>query len=343
MTFYESVSNPGHKIAIRRYAPTPIRTIDPRTYGQIQSTEPVFKLLIAAIHHESDGRKLIPYPRWFDHGGALELRRRASRSWPKMRRRATPPNLIGAKQCGGDRETEGGLTSKDCGVRSPAHGAAQNTGGGQDPTSNWCTTGGSLRQERSRTRAGSTRGLPRLPTGDPSLPYARFNHDGGDSRIPNAHELHPATALCPAHDRRRTPSAVEPHGGSGGPIKRWRKVFGRPGILGGAEVHHGTRRLPAMAGERRRVPRGKRGPGQGLYIRGLNTSPSGSRNDPARSALNFREDASGDLLGFLPTLANTEKRESDQRDSASSELYGAGIRAKIARLLRCCRGRRAAC
>jgi hypothetical protein len=342
MTFYESVSNPGHKIAIRRYAPTPIRTIDPRTYGQIQSTEPVFKLLIAAIHHESDGRKLIPYPRWFDHGGTLELRRRASRSWPKMRRRATPPNLIGAKQCGGDRETEGGLTSKDCGVRSPAHGAAQNTGGGQDPTSNWCTTGGSLRQERSRTRAGSTRGLPRLPTGDPSLPYARFNHDGGDSRIPNAHELHPATALCPAHDRRRTPSAVEPHGGSGGPIKRWRKVFGRPGILGGAEVHHGTRRLPAMAGERRRVPRGKRGPGQGLYIRGLNTSPSGSRNDPARSA-NFREDASGDLLGFLPTLANTEKRESDQRDSASSELYGAGIRAKIARLLRCCRGRRAAC
>ena len=83
--------------------------------------------------------------------------------------------------------------------------------------------------------------------------------------------------------------------------------------------------------------------GQGLYIRGFSTSPSGARNDPARSAVNFREDASGDLLGFLPTLANTEKRESDQRDSASSELYGAGIRAKIAHLLRCCRGRRATC
>ena len=49
--------------------------------------------------------------------------------------------------------------------------------------------------------------------------------------------------------------------------------------------------------------------------------------------------------GFLfpPDAANTEKMESDQRDSASSEFYGEGIRAKIARLLRCCRGRRAAC
>jgi hypothetical protein len=59
--------------------------------------------------------------------------------------------------------------------------------------------------------------------------------------------------------------------------------------------------------------------------------------------VNFKEDASGDLLGFLPTLANTEKMESDQLDSASSEFYGEGIHAKSARLLRCCRGRRAVC
>jgi hypothetical protein len=83
--------------------------------------------------------------------------------------------------------------------------------------------------------------------------------------------------------------------------------------------------------------------GQGLYILGLSTNPSGARNDPARSLVNFREDASGDLLGFLPTLVNTEKMESDQRNSASSEFYDEGIRAKIVRLLRCCRGRRAVC
>jgi hypothetical protein len=83
--------------------------------------------------------------------------------------------------------------------------------------------------------------------------------------------------------------------------------------------------------------------GQGLYIRGLSTSPSRARNNLARSSVNFREDASGDLLGFLPTLANTEKMESDQRDSTSSEFYGERIHTKIARLLRCCRGRRAAC
>jgi hypothetical protein len=67
--------------------------------------------------------------------------------------------------------------AKGCGGLCPR--ASGTHGGGQDPTSNWCTTGGSLRQKRSRTLAGSTRGLPRLPTGDPSLPYAWINHGGG--------------------------------------------------------------------------------------------------------------------------------------------------------------------
>jgi hypothetical protein len=108
------------------------------------------RLLIAAIHHRSDGCKLIPYPRWFDHGSALELRRYARRSWSKLRQMATPPNLTSAKQRGGDRETEGGLTSKDRGVRSPANGVAQNTGPSPSPTRNWVENGGLPRPPTSR-------------------------------------------------------------------------------------------------------------------------------------------------------------------------------------------------
>lgn len=49
-------------------------------------------------------------------------------------------------------------------------------------------------------------------------------------------------------------------------------------------------------------------------------------------------------MGFLPTHANTEKKmESDQRDLASSEFYGEGIRVKIVCLLRRCRRRCAVC
>jgi hypothetical protein len=68
--------------------------------------------------------------------------------------------------------------------------------------------------------------------------------------------------------------------------------------------------------------------GQGLYIRGLSTSSSEARNNPARSSLNFREDASGDLLGFLPTLANTEKMESDDhaREKLLERLIVAPVR-----------------
>ena len=110
----------------------------------------------------------------------------------------------------------------------------------------------------------------------------------------------------------------------------WRgEVVGRrPDSCGGPH-----RRAPKLLGALRQLDKGEKRPrqgddeegmtpwcffmkddgalGQGLYILGLSTNPSGARNDPARSSVNFREDASGDLLGFLSTLANTEKMESD--------------------------------
>jgi hypothetical protein len=136
-------------------------------------------LLIAAIHHRSDGCKLIPYPRWFDHGGALELRRCARRSWSKLRQMATPPNLTSAKQHGGDRETEGGLTSKDRGIRSPAHGVAWNTGPSPSPTRNWVKNGGLPCQPTSRWALTHPGGPPRAHRGLQTAMEAKDSCGGG--------------------------------------------------------------------------------------------------------------------------------------------------------------------
>jgi hypothetical protein len=73
---------------------------------------------------------------------------------------ATPPNLTSAKQRGGDRETEGGLTSKDRGVRSPAHGAARNHGGAAAPVSIHCRLDGRTLPSSPRTTSPTTLDAP---------------------------------------------------------------------------------------------------------------------------------------------------------------------------------------
>jgi hypothetical protein len=98
-------------------------------------------------------------------GGALELRRRANRSRPRLHQRATPPNRTSAKRCGGGRETEGGLTTMDYGVRSPTHGVVRNTGPSPCPTRNQVGDGGLLRPPMPQRACTHSSGHPRAHRG----------------------------------------------------------------------------------------------------------------------------------------------------------------------------------
>jgi hypothetical protein len=134
--------------------------ISSRSNGRQHSQAERSPDLISPVASKSEGRELITYPRWFDRGGALELRWCARRSWSKPRQMATPPNPTSAKQSGGDRETEGGLTSKDCGVRSPAHGVARNHGGAAAPVSIHRCPDGQTLPPSPRTTPPTTRDAP---------------------------------------------------------------------------------------------------------------------------------------------------------------------------------------